>query len=235
MTQADSVYSTPPTNTPVDPTRRRFLTVAAVASAVSAGTLAAAAAMDPSIPAAAAKLAAQTLDAELIELGARFEPLVDRYYVAHRRWSRLLAQAHADQEAEFGPPAERNYQDTPEIRAAWSERCDRSALNEADDRLSAIGIEREPIQFAIDALPVTSIEGLRAKALVAFFNVSPLCAGDTEYHFQDELAFQQLFTAVAEFCGLKDKVAATGYELPDLPEMVEDAPDDDSDDEGEEA
>jgi hypothetical protein len=229
------VYSTPPTNTPVDPTRRRFLTVAAVASAVSAGTLAAAAAMDPSIPAAAAKLAAQTLDAELIELGARFEPLVDRYYVAHRRWSRLLAQAHADQEAEFGPPAERNYQDTPEIRAAWSERCDRSGLNEADDRLSAIGIEREPIQFAIDALPVTSIEGLRAKALVAFFNVSPLCAGDTEYHFQDELAFQQLFTAVAEFCGLKDKVAATGYELPDLPEMVEDAPDDDSDDEGEEA
>jgi hypothetical protein len=63
MTQADSVYSTPPTNTPVDPTRRRFLTVAAVASAVSAGTLAAAAAMDPSVPAAAAKLAAQTLDA----------------------------------------------------------------------------------------------------------------------------------------------------------------------------
>jgi hypothetical protein len=62
MTQADSVLSTPPTNTsaidhpmmfpPRDPTRRRFLTVAAVASAVGAGTLAAAAAMDPSVPAA---------------------------------------------------------------------------------------------------------------------------------------------------------------------------------------
>jgi hypothetical protein len=37
---------------PVDPTRRRFLAVAAVASVVSAGTLAAAAAMDPSVPAA---------------------------------------------------------------------------------------------------------------------------------------------------------------------------------------
>jgi hypothetical protein len=37
---------------PRDPTRRRFLAVAAVASAVSAGTLAAAAAMDPSVPAA---------------------------------------------------------------------------------------------------------------------------------------------------------------------------------------
>ena len=62
MAQADSVLSTPPTNTsaidhpmmfpPRDPTRRRFLAVAAVASVVSAGTLAAAAAMDPSVPAA---------------------------------------------------------------------------------------------------------------------------------------------------------------------------------------
>jgi hypothetical protein len=222
MAKADSVLSTPPTNTPVDTTRRHLLTIAA-GGAVAALSIAAAQAA-----------AAQTLDAELIELGARFEPLVDRYYVAHRRWSRLLAQAHADQEAEFGPPADRNYQDTPEIRAAWSERCDRSGLNDADDRLSAIGIEREPIQFAIDALPVNSIEGLRAKALVAFFNVQPLCAGDTEYHFQDDVAFQQLFTAVAEFCGLKDKVAATGYKLPDIA-MADDDSDDDSDDEGEEA
>jgi hypothetical protein len=62
MTQADRVYSTPPTSTsvidhpmmfpPRDPTRRRFLAVAAVASVVSAGTLAAAAAMDPNVPAA---------------------------------------------------------------------------------------------------------------------------------------------------------------------------------------
>jgi hypothetical protein len=35
---------------PADPTRRRFLTVAAVASAVGSGTLAAATAMDPSVP-----------------------------------------------------------------------------------------------------------------------------------------------------------------------------------------
>ena len=44
MTQANSVLSTPPTNTPVvDPTRRRFLTVAAFASVAGAGSLAAAA------------------------------------------------------------------------------------------------------------------------------------------------------------------------------------------------
>jgi hypothetical protein len=59
MIQADSVYITPPTNTsaidhpmmfpPRDPTRRRFLAVAAVASAVGAGTLAAAA-RAPDVP-----------------------------------------------------------------------------------------------------------------------------------------------------------------------------------------
>jgi hypothetical protein len=52
MTQADRVHSTPPTNTsaldhpmmlpPRDATRRRFLAVTAVASVVSAGSLAAA-------------------------------------------------------------------------------------------------------------------------------------------------------------------------------------------------
>jgi hypothetical protein len=45
---------------------------------------------------------------------------------------------------------------------------------------------------------------------------------------------QELFTAVAELCGLKGKVAATGYELPDIA-MVDDDSDDDSDDEREEA
>jgi hypothetical protein len=59
MTQADSVLSTPPTNTsaidhpmmfpPRDPTRRRFLAVAAGATFVGAGSLAAAA-MAPDIP-----------------------------------------------------------------------------------------------------------------------------------------------------------------------------------------
>ncbi|MDX6456303.1 MAG: hypothetical protein QOD48_2410, partial [Gaiellaceae bacterium] len=43
MTQADSVLSTPPTNTPIDTTRRRFLAVSAGASVASVGTLAMAA------------------------------------------------------------------------------------------------------------------------------------------------------------------------------------------------
>jgi hypothetical protein len=50
MTQADSVLSTPPTNTPIDTTRRRFLAVAAFASAAGAGCLAAAAMTPNAVP-----------------------------------------------------------------------------------------------------------------------------------------------------------------------------------------
>jgi hypothetical protein len=51
MTRADRVLSTPPINTPIDTARRRFLAVAAGASAASVGTLAAAA-----MPAAVARI-----------------------------------------------------------------------------------------------------------------------------------------------------------------------------------
>jgi hypothetical protein len=186
------------------------------------------------IAAAAPAAAAQAVDAELIDLGARFEPLLDRYYVAHKRWSRSLAQAHAEHNREFGDPADRNYEHPPEIRKAFNDSCERSGAREADDALSAIDAEMKQLAKANNASPVNSIEGLRVKALVAFREVAPLCADQTEFYFDDAYAFQQLFTAVAELCGLKDKMAATGYELPDIA-MVDDDSDDDSDDEGEEA
>ena len=47
MTQADRVLSTPPLNTPIDTTRRRFLSVAAGASVAGVGSLAVAAVMPP--------------------------------------------------------------------------------------------------------------------------------------------------------------------------------------------
>jgi len=40
MIQANSVYITPPTNSPVDTTRRRFLITAAIGSMIGAGSLA---------------------------------------------------------------------------------------------------------------------------------------------------------------------------------------------------
>jgi hypothetical protein len=308
---------------PVDPTRRRFLTVAAVASVVSAGTLAAAAAMpatapgrpdctvDPIFaaidmyrqadaaciavdgdipddvgdrwsnayhavlrtrPTTPAGLAALTTwarekaawlhdqasmmngedlctlvatiddavrgmsglkawsplrtDAELIELGARLELLVDQYYVARKPWARSLVAAHAKRECDFGDDPVRLNE--PEVAKAFQDSCEHLGVDEASGTLHSVYEDMEPLMKAINAAPVNSIEGLRAKALVAFYEVAPLCAGDTEFTFEDAYPFQQLFTAVAELCGLKGKMAATGYTLPDIGG-------DDSDDDGEEA
>jgi hypothetical protein len=44
---------------------------------------------------------ARSCDAELIDLGARFEPLLDQYYVAHRRCSGALAKAQTEHDQEF--------------------------------------------------------------------------------------------------------------------------------------
>ena len=194
MTKADRVLSTPPTSMsatrpsgPVDPTRRRLLIVAA------GGTVAEA------IPIAEAAAAAQTFDAELIELGARLSC-----------WSTNITpctgvgrprQAHAEHDREFGDPADRDYQDTPEIRAAWEEADKRNGLDDASARRSAIWEEMEPIAKAINAAAVTSIEGLRAKALVAFWEVAPLSAGDTEFSFADAYPFQQLSPRSQNFAG----------------------------------
>jgi hypothetical protein len=195
---------------------------------------AAGAAIGAGLPLPAPSSAAQSLDAELIELGARVEPLVDRYYVAHRRWSAALAQAHAEHDPQFGDPADRDFEQPSEIRNAFAHSCERSGVDEASDALHAIFKEMTPLANAINAAPVSSIEGFRAKALVAFWEVAPLGAGDSEFSFDDAWPFQQLFTAVAELCKLKDKMAASGYALPGIG-MVEAAPDDDSDDDGEEA
>jgi len=74
---------------------------------------------------------------------------------------------------------------------------------------------------------------------VALWEIVPLFIGDTEFSFDDAYPFQQLFTAVADVCGLKDKIAATGCVLPDIglayDDVDEDCDDEDCDDEGEDA
>jgi hypothetical protein len=204
---------------PARTSRRGFL----MNTMVSAASLATATAV-------ATPATAQSLDAELIDLGARFEPLLDQYYRAHRRWSGSLAQAHAEHDQECGTLAERNYEYPPEVAAAFSDSCKRSGADDASDVLSAIHQQMAPLANAINAAPINSIEGLRAKALVVFWEVHPLFAGSTEFYFGDAYPFQWLFTAVAEVCGLKDKIAATDYQLPEI-----DFAYDDSDDEGEDA
>ncbi|SHN86778.1 hypothetical protein [Bradyrhizobium erythrophlei] len=96
-------------------------------------------------------------------------------------------------------------------RAAWSAKPLRSSVVVT----KKMAMEMEVLDRAIRSLPATSIEGLRAKALPAFYDVAPVCHEDTEYNFEDSFAFQNLFQAVVNVVGLSDKVASTGYEMPE--------------------
>jgi hypothetical protein len=98
--------------------------------------------------------------------------LVDTYYAARQPWARAMVQRHEELEERFGDPADRGY--TPEIRAAAAEINARVGLDAASAQLSAVHEEMEPIADAINAMPCTSIAGLRVKALVAFWGVAPL-------------------------------------------------------------
>lgn len=173
-----------------------------------------------SIAAAAPAATAQPVDADLIELGARFEPLVDQYYVARKRWARSDAPAYAEYRAmvadhrEYQGDFDRHHQVTQDCWERWG-------VEEALVPLLAIKEKMEELTNAINAAPVSSIAGLRVKALAAFWQIAPEHSDDIEYSFDDHCAFQQLFTAVAKLCGLKDKMEAVGYQLPDIT-MVDD-------------
>jgi hypothetical protein len=179
------------------PTRRAFINAIAALS----------------IAAAAPSATAHTIDADLIALGARFEPLVDQYYVARKRWARSDAPAYAEYRAmvtdhpEYQGDFDRHHQVTQNCWKRWG-------VEEALVPLLAIREKMEELTNAINAAPVSSIAGLRVKALAAFWQIAPEHPDDIDYSFADRCSFQQLFTAVAELCGLKDKMAEVGYQLP---------------------
>jgi hypothetical protein len=225
MTQADCVFSTPPLNSssiqkanPAPDARAdsadSFSGLPAIAQPASRNH-----ASDSPKPldglsrrkalASLAMLPAITLpgaacigaDAELNTLSKKFERLVDDYYAAHKVWSPALAAAHLECE------------DCVANDTGFEEACERNGVDQACERLDAVEVALSPVANAILALPVTSIEGLRAVTLVAFQELAP-SAGDREYQFDNPPTFQRLFMAVAQLCGLVEKVTATGYVLP---------------------
>jgi len=191
--------------------------------------LAGLAALPASAVAIPATASAAGADAELIALGKKIEPLVDAYYDKRKPWSQALVQRNSELDERFGEPADRSIHTPPGYAAVEKEIDDRVGMDAAADQLHVVFENVEPIARAIEALTCTSVEGLRAKALVAFWEIAPLCAGDTQFHFEDAYPFQRLFVAVAELCGLNGKIAATGFEMPNI-----DVEEDDGE-EGEEA
>ncbi len=136
------------------------------------------------------------------------------YYEAQAVWSPALAKAHAKVECKFGEPPYLDPEKGRRVQKAFEQACGEMGVDDASEKMEAIVKEIKRLSKVIHMLPVTSLEGLRAKALVAFWENAPLCAGDTEYDFSDEVVHQRLFVAVVQACGLADRVADKGYVLP---------------------
>lgn len=201
MAQATDYFTTTPT-----PLNSDVAAPPAVSRRAFINTIAALSVTAP-VPAATA----QTIDADLIDLGARFEPLVDQYYVARKCWALSDVKAHAEYIATVA--------DHPEHRGSHRviQDCwERWGVEEALVSLLSIKEKMDELTNAINAAPVSSIAGLRVKALAAFWQIAPENADSIKYSFGDHCAFQPLFAAVAELCELSGKIAATGYQLPDV-------------------
>jgi hypothetical protein len=165
MTKADRVLSTPPTNTsatnppgPVDPTRRRFLTIAAIASVAGGASLAIAAAA-PSIPQAvqiSPSDPSPALRSAIGILAAAHEDLI-----AAQATNEEAEAIWADWEAENPAPASRKG------KRRWRKR----ATAERDRLVSQPwqGLMEAEIAFAraqtdVALVPITSLADLRVMA-----------------------------------------------------------------------
>ena len=92
----------------------------------------------------------------------------------------------------------------PEVRdntVALAAAIERSGCDVAQARMSELERDMQPLAEKIIAAPATSLDGLRAKALVALWEALPAhAAHQGAFDFPD--ASRSLFDAVAEMTGL---------------------------------
>jgi hypothetical protein len=134
-----------------------------------------------------------TADAALIGLGERFERRLLEYMGAWLAWAPLMRAARAEAESDL---------------AGFSIAIQRTGCDAAQARISELEDDMQPLAEEIIAAPATSLDGLRAKALVALWEALPASAfhhGAFEFRDDGE-ASRSLFDAVAEMTALMPMV-----------------------------
>jgi len=184
------------------PSRRAILVGAA---SLSAFALPAIAATAPALPAPAA-----SPDADLIELGERYEKLFLDYMNATIEWAPLSRAAHAEVREKFKFAEWGDLPDKQNRKASrlLSQITKRNGCNAANDRISALSDKMGPLTRAIIEASTSSLAGLRAKALVVLREAQPVFAthdGNFEFH-DDGGATRSLFDAAAALTGLAPMV-----------------------------
>jgi hypothetical protein len=131
-------------------------------------------------------LTSTATDTELIALGGQLERLLREYMDAWLEWAPRMRAAHAEVKDDTSALA----------TAIQRNRCD-----VAQARMSELESDMQPLAEEIIAAAVTSLGGLRAKALVALWEALPATASHQgAFDFPD--ASRSLFEAVAGMTGL---------------------------------
>jgi hypothetical protein len=199
---------------PAVSTRRRFLSHAA---GLAAGGTALALATIPPAPAAAAPAGSLDpvygLDAEIIAAGKAFEPLLSKYLDAQFIWTRLSREARAETDAKF--PSDDF--DGPGENPKWAfhlQMGEQNGCKQASARLSEIHEEMEPLADLIRETASETIEGLRAKTLVAIWDCQPIFAThEGGFDFSNKDSHCSLFHAAVVATGLSEMVSAIDIRL----------------------
>ena len=125
-------------------------------------------------------------DMDLIALGEQLEGLLREYMDAWLEWAPRMRAAHAE---------------AKDNTSALAVSIQRTGCDVAQERMSELEHDMQPLAEEIIAAPVTSLGGLRAKALVALWEALPATASHQgAFDFPD--ASRSLFEAVAGMTNL---------------------------------
>jgi hypothetical protein len=107
--------------------------------------------------------------------------------------------------------------DGPGENPKWAfhlQKGEQNGCRKASDRLSEIHEEMEPLADLIREAAPETIEGLRAKTLVAIWECQPSSSThEGEFDFDNEDSHRSLFHAAVAMTGLSEMVSAIGVRL----------------------
>jgi phage gp29-like protein len=184
-------------------------------SAMNRRAILAGAAATAVLPAIAAET---TSDSDLTALGDQLEKLIPKYIETSEKWARGLLAA----KKEVGDPVADEWLEMTRAQqdahvAALSAATRDNGCDAAQDRISELAAEIEPLVEEIVDAAAASLAGLRAKALAVLWEMRPTIADhEGTFDFPDDGgATRSLFDAIAEFTGLMPMVRQLEAQLAD--------------------
>ncbi|MBR1249198.1 hypothetical protein JQ609_20000 [Bradyrhizobium sp. AUGA SZCCT0169] len=154
------------------------------------------------------------IDAELIDLGREFEPLLKQYFDERMRWALLAVSARAEVYAKFGSDYSSDTWTKPTFAASPAQALLTKVLRRlgataSQRKMSALWKKMEPLADRITEATAESLQGLRAKVLVSLWEALPALAGGENLSIGDgDRSAESLLRATADVTGLRPMMDA---------------------------